>query len=281
MSPLPPAQRQAHSTHEHDLVRLCSALLEHIVRLPQPLHITLLGDFAVSQGHCPVERHCLQRRRAGKLLALLLLAPGRHLTTAQATEALFPGHSPDAARDLLHHATSALRHALEPDLPGRFPSSYLEVADGQVRLTLPAGSWIDVEAFEAHCRQGEWEEALALYAGELLPEERYAEWAFQSREQVALLHQRALLGAAKARLAAGRWAEALDACQQVLTTEPWQEQAVLLGMRACMELHDVSRARRLYKELEQTLRLELDTVPQPELQAFYHQLTPTTRPLKS
>jgi len=141
-------------------------------------------------------------------------------------------------------------------------------------LALPAGSWIDFETFDEHCRCGAWEEALALYGGDLLPQYRYADWALFPRERLALMHQRALLGAAEARLAAGRATEALDACQRLLAVEPWHEGAVLLGMRACVALDDLATARRLYLKLEKTLREELNTAPQAALQSYYRSLTP-------
>ncbi len=257
------------------LARWSALLLAQLRRVPPPpLRVVTLGRFVVWQGRRAVEKRLLRQRRAGELLALLLLAPGHRLTAEQVAEALFPEKEPGAAQVLFHHATSALRHALEPELPEKFPSRYLEVEEGQVALTLPAGSWIDCEAFEAHCREGHWEEALALYGGELLPECRYADWALLPRERLNLLYQRALLAAAEARLAAGRPAEALDACQRLLALEPWHEGAVLVGMRACVALDDIAAARRLYLKLEKTLREELDTLPQAELREYYRRLTP-------
>jgi len=67
-----------------------------------------------------------------------------------------------------HQATSALRHALEPDLPDKFPSRYLEVEGGQVTLHLPPGSWW-TGSVRAKRREEKWEEALALYSSELFP----------------------------------------------------------------------------------------------------------------
>ena len=113
------------------------------------------------------------------------------------------------------------------------------MGEGQVTLHLPPGSWVDVEVFEAHCQRGEWEEALSLYGGEFLPEYRYADWTVAPRERLALLYQRALLEAARARLSAGRFGGALEACWRLLSLEPWHEEAVLLGMRACVALNDL------------------------------------------
>ncbi len=260
------------------LARANALLLERLRRVPPPpLQIATLGHFVVRKGYREVEGRLLRQRRAGELLALLLLAPGHRLPAEQAAEALSPARPPAAAQVVLHHATSALRHALEPDLPDKFPSRYLEVEEGQIALVLSPGSWLDLEAFEAHCRRGEWEEALALYGGELLPEYRYADWTLLHRERAALLYQQALFAAAQARLGAGRPAEALDACRRLLALEPWHEGAVLLGMRACAALGDIAAARRLYQKLAQTLRDELNTEPQAELQAYYRELTPPAR----
>jgi len=153
---------------------------------------------------------------------------------------------------------------------------YLEVEDRLVTLTRPPGSWVDLEAFEEHCRRAEWEEALALYGGDLLPDYRYADWALAARERLAYLYQHALLAAGKARLAERRFNAALDACRRLLALEPWHESAVLLGMRACVALNDLAGARRLYLKLEKALREELDTAPQAELQDLYRSLTRST-----
>ncbi|MGC8958600.1 MAG: BTAD domain-containing putative transcriptional regulator [Chloroflexia bacterium] len=189
-----------------------------------------------------------------------------------------PERDPQAAQSFFHHATSSLRRALEPDLPEKFPSRYLEVEEGRVTLHLPAGSWVDFEAFEACCRRGEWEATLSLYGGEFLPESRYADWTMAPRERLSLLYQQALLAAARSRLAEGRPAEALDACRRLLALEPWHEEAVLLGMRACVALNDLAGARRLYLALEKALREDLGTAPQEELQTLYRSLTPSATP---
>ena len=248
-------------------------LVEQLQRVPPPpLHIITLGRFEVCQGRRCIERRALHTRRAGELLALLLLAPGRSLSFDQVAEALWPDRLPDAALTAFHHATSALRRALEPDLPEKFPSRYLAVEEGRVTLHLPAGSWVDVEAFEACCRREEWEAALAAYGGDFLPDFFCAGWTLVSRQRLSLLYQRALLAVAEARLAGRRFAEALDACRRLLTLEPWQERAVLVGMRACLALGDRAGALRLYRHLEKALREDLNTVPSPELQAFYRSL---------
>ncbi len=261
------------------MARVSRTLLDHLARVPPPpLHIVTLGRFEVRQQQRRIEKPALRQRRAGELLALLLLSPGCSLTFDQAAETLWPDKSPAAAQTAFHHATSALRRILEPDLPDKFPSRYLEVEEGFITLHLPPGSWVDVEALEAHCRQKEWETALSLYGGEFLSEYRYADWTIAPRERMGLLYQQALLEAARDRLTAGRFGGALEACWRLLALEPWHEEAVLLGMRACVALNDLPGARRLYLALEKALREDLGTVPQEEVQAFYQSLTPPATP---
>ncbi len=263
-----------HTNPDQTLARWSAILLIQLRRVPPPaLHVEALGRFVVRQESRRVDEGALRQRRAGELLGLLLLTPQHCLTTDQVAEALFPNKDRQTVQKLLHQATSALRRALEPDLPPKFPSRYLDVQDEHIALALPPDSWLDFAVFEEHCRRGEWEQALALYHGDLLPAFRYNDWAFLPRERLGLLHQRALLGAAEERLAAGSFAEALDASRRLLEIEPWHEQAALIGMRACLELKDRAGALRLYQTIEAALRRDLDVAPCEELQALYRALT--------
>ncbi|PKO19205.1 MAG: hypothetical protein CVU39_01245 [Chloroflexi bacterium HGW-Chloroflexi-10] len=242
-------------------------LLEHLQRVsPAPLKIVTLGGLRVKVGGYVVDSQTLRQRRAGELLGLLLVSPGRSLSVEQVIDALWPEKEPAAAQVLFHHATSTLRRALEPDLPDKFPSFYLEVKEGKVNLRLPPPSTVDFETFEAHYRREEWAAALAWCGGEFLPEYRYADWSASRRQWLAQDIQRAELEMAKIWLAENEWFKALEACRKVLAIEPWQDQAVLLGMRACLGIGDRSGALRLYKSLEKILHDELGIQPPVELQ---------------
>ena len=260
------------------LADACATLLEHFQRVPAaPLRVITLGRFEIWQGSRRVEQRSLRRRRAGELFALLVLSPRHSLTFEQVADALWPEKPLAATVTAFHHATSALRRALEPDLPDKFASRYLEVEEGQVVLCLPPGSRVDVEAFEAHCTHGEWEEALALYGGDLLPDYPYADWSITPRQRLNVLFQRGLLALAEDLLAEGRFPEALDACRQLLALEPWHEQAVLVGMRAGVGMGNVAAARRLYRNLETSLREDLNTTPREDLQTLFRSFTPRAK----
>ncbi len=252
------------------VVAVSSALLTHLERVPPPpLHVVTLGRFAVRQGSRAVPNAAWKRRRAGELFRLLLVSPGHTLHLDQIVEALWPGKTAAAIRAPFHQATSALRRALEPDLPPKFPSRYVTVEEGQVTLRLPPGSSIDLETFERLVAAGAYRPALAQFPGDPFPDDRYADWAAIPSER---LNRLMVLVVAQDDLEVGRFMVALDACHHVLAIEPWQESAVQIGMNACLALNDRASAIRLYRTLEHHLRDELGIAPQAELRDFFRSL---------
>jgi DNA-binding SARP family transcriptional activator len=268
---LPLVARYA-SSADPALRSAAAALVDHLEHIPPPpLLIAVLGSFEVRRAGRPIPKAAWQRR-ADELFRLLLISPGRSLSREQVIEALWPDKAPEAANAVLHQATSCLRRALEPYLPDKFPSRYLPVEEGRIALRLPDGSRLDFEVFEELAQKGEWEAALAVYAGEPFPLDRYQGWASWKREGLIQRYMHVLLAAARARFASGKFEACLEACRQVLAEDPWQEQAALLAMQACVELDDRCGAVRIYRELERTLWEELEIAPQAELRALYESL---------
>ena len=63
------------------------------------------------------------------------------------------------------------------------------------------------------------------------------------RQQLSILYQGALLETAQGCFADCQWVAALDTCRRLLMIEPWQERAVLVGMRAALSLGDVCQPK--------------------------------------
>jgi DNA-binding SARP family transcriptional activator len=246
-------------------------LLEAIQDTPlKPIRVMTLGRIEVWVGPQRIDARALRQRRAGELLALLLVSNGYSLASAQVCDALCPQKDPDAALDFFHHATSALRHLLEPDLPDRrFPCRYLEVTDDRVSLHLPVGSVIDFKAFEEEIKESHWQTAVDLYIGEFLPALRYAEWTLAIRQHLADQNETALLALAQNRLQTYNPRACLELSRQILLNNRWQEQAVDLGMRAALLLGDRATALKLYHRLKKDLENDLGIEPKPELQQLY------------
>ncbi len=229
------------NTHSRDLELASSAskLMEKfILTPPAPFRVFTLGIFEVYQNSRLVPQADWRRRQAGELFRLLLISPQRSLSREQVIEALWPEKPPNAARGFFHQATSALRRALEPDLPDKYPSRYVQVEEGQVSLRLPVGSSIDFEIFEQLLEKREWQAGLSVFRGEPFPLDKYSDWSVFIREHLNQLYQEALLHLAQEKLAEGDPEPVVFACQRLLAQEPCQEQAVLTGMQAYLRLND-------------------------------------------
>jgi predicted ATPase len=150
----------------------------------QKATVTLLGGFAAEAGGTPVPDSAWRLRKAKELVKLLALADGHRLHREQAMDALWPERDPAAAGNNLNQAVHAARKALG--------AGAIELHDGLLRLEAD----LDVEAFElaaAAARRDRTaaacEHALALYGGELLPENRYDDWAELERGRLAALRE--------------------------------------------------------------------------------------------
>ena len=259
-----------YSGEKNELGGFAAIFISHLSKIsPLPLRVTVFGTFTVTQGARILPNQGWKQRRAGELFRLLLISPGRSLLRDQVFEALWPGKSPDDIHASFRQATSALRRVLEPELPGKFPSRYLDVDEGRVTLTLPPGSWVDVYAFERNIRERNWDAALNLFSGEPFPDDRYSSWAAEVCERLKQNVLVAMVHVARTSLQGGHPAHALDLCRRMLEIDPWREEAVLIGMRARIELGDRCGAIRLYKDLKQRLQEDFETVPEKAIQTLY------------
>ncbi len=116
-------------------------------------------------------------------MKLLALADGHRLHREQAMDALWPDRGPGPAANNLNQAVHAARRALG--------SEAITLLDGLLRLEAE----VDAELFERAASEARRERtaracvrALSLYRGELLPENRYDDWASLERERLADLH---------------------------------------------------------------------------------------------
>lgn len=260
-----------HSNRDPIMENTSATILEQLMsQPPSSLSIKTLGNFSLRIGPNPVKKANLRQRCAGELLVLLLSSHGFTLSADQVGEAMCREKDIYAATDFYHHAISALRHLLEPDLPGRrFPCRYLDVSEDRVTLILPPGSTIDFIEFRQRILAKEWQQALELYQGEFMPMDRYVEWTIPIRLQLSEQYDTALIKMAEECLDSGDAAACLGFARRALEHNSWQEHAVELGMRAALASGDRVTAVRLYRQLEKELESELGIEPQTELQQLF------------
>src|SRR5690349_21384480 len=228
------------------------------------IRVTLLGRFAVSVGGVPVAEGAWKRRHAAAVVKVLALAPGRRLHREQVIGLVWPDDTIAAAVPKLHKAAHYARHAIG------VPDAVVLRGD-QVLLCPGAAVTVDAAEFEELARRAlagdgisdgdvatAARRALALYAGELLPADRYEEWAEPRRDQLRRQHLELL------RLD-GRWAE-------VAELDPADEHAHLALMRRHAADGDRHAALRQFDRLDRALRTELGVGPGPEATALRDRL---------
>ncbi|HEX5290336.1 MAG TPA: AAA family ATPase [Streptosporangiaceae bacterium] len=222
------------------------------------IHVTLLGRFAVTVGGVPVAEVGWKRRHAAAVVKVLALAPGRRLHREQVIDLVWPGDTIVEAVPKLHKAAHFARRAIG------VPDSVVLRGD-QVVLYPGGGVTVDAVQFGDLARRAlaagdaaAAREALALYGGELLPADRYEEWAETRREQLSQSHLDLL------RLD-GRW-------EAVAELDPGDERAHLALMRRHAANGDRHAALRQFDRLDRALRQELGLAPGPEASALRDRL---------
>ena len=171
--------------------------------------------------------------RAGQVLKLLVAERKRALFADEIADTLWP----DAGRRSLQgvrYYIHALRGHLEPDRPPRSPSSFVVRARGGYALDLRQVE-VDADEFERHVRAGldgaasgdpeqaraQLEAGLALYGGDFLADEPYAEWPTAERDRLRQLAARGLRALADVHEQAGELDAAVDTLDRLVGMDPY------------------------------------------------------------
>lgn len=204
------------------------------------VEVLLLGGFEVRVDGEPVRASAWTQARARDLVKLLALAPGHRLLRDQVVEALWPQLDAEAGAANLYKAAHHARRAIGP-------ADAVVLRSGEVLLAPDVRVETDVERFEAKGDPG-------LYPGELLPQDRYAEWSEEPRARLRASYLEALR-------ALGRWEELAD-------EEPADEAAQLAVMRARLAAGNRRGALEAFERLETALG-ELGMRPSMATLAFH------------
>jgi predicted ATPase/DNA-binding SARP family transcriptional activator/DNA-binding CsgD family transcriptional regulator len=230
------------------------------------VRIWLLGGLRASVGPRTIEGDTWRLKKAASLVKLLALSPGHRLHREQVMDLLWPDSGRRAASNSLRQTLHAVRRTLASDPSAG--SRYLASQDESLVLC-PGGSlWVDVEAFEEAAVMARrsrdpaaYGAAIELYAGDLLPEDRYEEWTEARREELRQLDLMLLMELAGLYEARDEYGLAIDALRNATANEPALEEAHV----ALMRLHALSgrpeRALAQYERLRDVLLKGLGTQP--------------------
>ena len=232
----------------------------------EAVRVRLLGGFRVSVGSRTIPRDAWRSTKAAALVKMLALAPGHRVHRERVMNLLWPDSGKKAASNNLRQVVYGARKVLDP--ASNSSGRYLNLKDEHIVLCPEGRLWVDVDAFDdaaATARRSRnpatYRAAIGLYADELLPEDRYEEWAEGKRNELRQLYLALLIELAGLYEGRGEHALAVEALRRAVTEEPTLEEA----HASLMRLHALSgrpeRALAQYERLRSTLSEELGTGP--------------------
>lgn len=241
------------------------------------LEVRLLGGFAVACQGQMVAPDAWGRRGARQLVKLLASSSRQRLHREEFLETLWPDHDPTAAagafRAMLHVARRALATIPTPGVD-------LLVRDGdEIVLQSPGLAWVDAHAFEASAiaahRSADpvaLERAIDLYAGDLLPEDRYEDWTSVWRESLREQYLSLHLALGDAYAAGDDHVRAAAILERAFRLDPLNEDIAARLMQQVALTGSRQRALRVYQRLRAALNAELDVAPAAATERLYAEI---------
>jgi DNA-binding SARP family transcriptional activator len=195
---------------------------------PAKIKIRVLGDMGIETSSGPIKGDWLDQR-AGRLLKFLVAHRDAPVHADAIAEALWPGSRADTT-NTVRHFVHTLREKLEPER-GRYQrSAFVLARNGGYQLNAECVI-VDADEFESAAKSGlaafaageretalsRLNEALTLYRGDFLADERYEDWAIAERERLRDLACRPLRALAQL---SGDSEEAATYLQRLAEMEP-------------------------------------------------------------
>ena len=238
------------------------------------LHIQLLSTFNVRYNGAPLP--ALHSARVQALLALLVLHSDTPQQRPHLAFRLWPDSSEANARNNLRQLLFQLRAAL-PD-----PDRFLMVDGATLCWRSDPDQSVDVLIFraalraaeaaaqraDAHALRASLEQAVAHYAGALLPA-CYDEWVGPEREALQQLAHAAQRRLVQIQEQAHAYADALETTQAMLRLDPLDEGAYAQQIRLHALLQDPAGARRVHQLAVATFARELEAPPGEEVERAF------------
>ena len=244
------------------------AAKERLRRSPLPLRFDVLGRFRVSRAGWEIAEESWRRPVDARLVRFLLIHLDAPVPEDLIIEALWPDLSASSARRSLQVAVSGVRHVV--DLKSG-EGSMLVSRDRTYQLTLTDQDAVDAEEFRAAvatalAEQGEQRRSLlgrarSLWAGEPLPEERYADWATAYRERLSDSFISLLTALIEIYERSGDHAHAVDAARELVELDPLNEEGHRALISAYARTGRRGHALRQFLECRRALVEELGIEP--------------------
>jgi DNA-binding SARP family transcriptional activator len=240
------------------------------------IEIRCLGRFEARSAAGQVEHWHSQKSKS--VLQYLLIQPHQPTFKDTLVEALWPAVNAQAANNSLKAAVHSLRLNFNEITRGLLDAPVVLFSEGSYRLNPEVNFSIDVEEFEKLRANGrrlekelrmaeamsEFEKAEALYRGDYLEDELYAEWTLLKREALKDNYLIMLSKLAEYCLQTYRYEDCLGYSQKILTKDPCREDAYRYLIQCHLSLNQKNRALRWFEICLQTLKAQLDSLPEKE-----------------
>ena len=228
------------------------------------VRVWLLGRFRVSVGSRTIPQDSWRLRKAATLVKLLALAPDHRLHREQVMDLLWRDSGRSASSNNLRRVLHTARRILDPVKGSRYLASHEESL-----VLCPGGDLrVDTEAFEeaaATARRAKdpvaYRAAIDLYAGELLPEDRYETWGEARREELRRMYLSLLVDLARLYEEREKYEPGVDMLRRAIAEELTLEEAHAGLMRLYALMGREGEALAQYEQLRKALSRELLTVP--------------------
>ncbi|MDG4664354.1 BTAD domain-containing putative transcriptional regulator [Mycobacterium sp. 236(2023)] len=232
----------------------------------------LLGPLQVVDGEVPVD---IGPRKQRAVLAALLLAQGRVVSTDRLTDAVWGDDVPASATASLQVYISNLRRALRgvaqmaSPIVRQPPGYFLDVTPDDVDVTVFAASCaraataIDAERWEEALAESDG--ALSLVRGSLLEDMGDADWIREDAARLAEMHTECLANKVISLLALGKIPAALAEVTRLRALDPLADRGCRLHMLTLYRAGRAAEALDAYTRHARVLDDELGLQPGPEL----------------
>jgi predicted ATPase/DNA-binding SARP family transcriptional activator len=213
-------------------------------------------------------------RKAKTLVKLLALASGHRMHREELVAILWPDREGASAAHNLHQALYVARRAMGGASCGQFT-----LRDDIVLLSEGEVPWLDTEAFDAACQLAQqtrdpkdYRVAAELYRGDLLPEDRFEDWASGPREALRERRLGMLMEYAEVVSERGEHNRVVDLTGAVIAADPFHEGAQRILMAALAASGRRYEALATFDKLREALAEEYAADPEPATRRLYRDL---------
>ncbi len=242
----------------------------HAVPPAAGIRVRMLGGFAVERAGSPLADADWGRKRSRELFKLLLLRCRTWVPVDELFDVLWGEHTGQQIEMVVMKAVSNLRKALG----GARGEHGITIAhdNGAYCLELADDAWVDIHAFRqavvaarraqsAGDRHRHYATAMALYAGELLPQDRYAVWTEFERSVLREAYVEAGEFVAREHLRLARLQDAVDVAHAIAAADPLNEVACQVRVDALRAFGRHGEAQHVYDEYCAAFHLETGDRP--------------------